>query len=160
MSLTFTWRETWMGIVQRLDEYGKPAWITLMVLSFIFAWPVGLAILAFLIGSRRMGCGWHRHWGRWEYAEQGGMDPRSFFAARAGRWWREPRGSTRSSGNRAFDEYRAETLRRLEEEQKEFTGFLDRLRYARDKAEFDEFLAERRKRQGGPDTPSENPPEA
>jgi Protein of unknown function (DUF2852) len=48
-----------------------------------------------------------------------------------------------SSGNRAFDEYRAETLRRLEEEQREFKEFLDRLRYAKDKAEFDQFMAER-----------------
>lgn len=60
-----------------------------------------------------------------------------------------------TSGNRAFDEYRAETLRRLEEEQSEFVGFLDRLRYAKDKAEFDQFLAERRQR---PEHPPEGPP--
>ncbi len=36
-----------------------------------------------------------------------------------------------TSGNRAFDEYRSETLRRLEEEQVEFKNFLDRLRHAR-----------------------------
>ena len=34
-------------------------------------------------------------------------------------------------------------LRRLEEDQKEFSEFLDRLRRARDKAEFDQFMAER-----------------
>ncbi|HVH81773.1 MAG TPA: DUF2852 domain-containing protein, partial [Stellaceae bacterium] len=49
-----------------------------------------------------------------------------------------------SSGNRAFDEYRTETLRRLEEEEREFREFLDRLRHAKDKAEFDQFMAERR----------------
>jgi hypothetical protein len=49
-----------------------------------------------------------------------------------------------SSGNRAFDEYRADTLRRLEEEQREFRDFLGRLRMAKDKAEFDQFMAERR----------------
>jgi hypothetical protein len=48
-----------------------------------------------------------------------------------------------SSGNRAFDEYRADTLRRLEEEQKAFAAYLDRLRFAKDKAEFDQFMAER-----------------
>ena len=48
-----------------------------------------------------------------------------------------------SSGNRAFDEYRAETLRRLEEEQKEFQDFLGRLRMAKDKAEFDQFMQNR-----------------
>jgi hypothetical protein len=52
-----------------------------------------------------------------------------------------------SSGNRAFDEYRTETLKRLEEEQREFRDFLDRLRFAKDKTEFDQFMAERRGRQ-------------
>jgi hypothetical protein len=59
-------------------------------------------------------------------------------------WTRQPP----SSGNRAFDEYRSETLRRLEEEQREFRDFLDRLRFAKDKTEFDQFMAERRNRQG------------
>ena len=44
----------------------------------------------------------------------------------------------------AFAEYRADTLRRLEHEETEFHGFLDRLRSANDKAEFDAFMAERR----------------
>ena len=51
-----------------------------------------------------------------------------------------------SSGNRAFDEYRTETLRRLEEEQVEFRDFLDRLRHAKDKAEFDQFMAQHKPR--------------
>lgn len=62
------------------------------------------------------------------------------------------RAGTPSSGNRAFDEYRAETLRRLEDEQKEFAGFLDRLRFAKDKAEFDAFVEERA-RPPAPDAP-------
>jgi hypothetical protein len=45
----------------------------------------------------------------------------------------------------AFDEYRADTLRRLENEQQEFQDFVDRLRAARDKAEFDQFMNERRR---------------
>ena len=61
----------------------------------------------------------------------------------AGTWWQP---SPRQSGNRAFDEYRQETLRRLEEEQREFQEFLTRLRMAKDKAEFDQFMAERRTR--------------
>jgi len=64
--------------------------------------------------------------------------------AAAGRWSCSPR--EHSSGNRAFDEYRTETLRRLEEEQREFMAFLDRLRHARDKVEFDQFMAERGRR--------------
>ena len=55
-----------------------------------------------------------------------------------------------SSGNRAFDEYRMETLRRLEEEQTEFKDFLDRLRHAKDKDEFDQFMAQHRPRPAPP----------
>ena len=51
-----------------------------------------------------------------------------------------------TSGNRAFDEYRMETLRRLEDEQTEFKDFLDRLRHAKDKEEFDQFMAQQRPR--------------
>jgi hypothetical protein len=68
------------------------------------------------------------------------MDPMQAAAERWGRW-----PQPRPSGNRAFDEYRAETLRRLEEEQREFKEFLDRLRHAKDKAEFDQFMAEHRR---------------
>jgi hypothetical protein len=60
----------------------------------------------------------------------------------------------RSSGNRAFDDYRTETLRRLEDEEREFREFLDRLRFAKDKVEFDEFLNQRRSR---PETPDAEP---
>jgi biopolymer transport protein ExbB/TolQ len=121
-----------MGIAGRLDDIGKPAWIGLMVLSFIVFWPLGLAVLAFLIWSGRMGCWSHRdHRRRWrERMERmcGSIGERA-----------EPA----SSGNRAFDEYREETLRRLEEEQKEFKDFLERLRHAKDKAEFEQFMSER-----------------
>ena len=49
----------------------------------------------------------------------------------------------RSSGNSAFDAYKADTLRRLEEEQEAFEAFLQRLRDAKDKAEFDQFMDDR-----------------
>jgi hypothetical protein len=49
----------------------------------------------------------------------------------------------RPSGNSAFDAYKADTLRRLEEEQDRFEAFLSRLRDAKDKAEFDQFMKER-----------------
>ena len=62
----------------------------------------------------------------------------------------------RPSGNRAFDEYREEALRRLEEEADEFRDFLERLRMAKDRAEFDDFMRERRNRPAG-STPSTGP---
>ena len=131
-----------MTIAAKLDEFGKPAWIALVVVGFIAWWPIGLATLAYAIGSGRMGCGKRRDFGRWSHT-----DPASQFAG----WWKEPR----SSGNRAFDEYRTETLRRLEEEQREFREFLERLRLAKDKQEFDQFMADRRNR----DTSSPAPPQ-
>ncbi len=132
-----------MPITAKIDEYGKPAWIALTVLGFVIWWPLGLAALAFVIGSGRMGCGYggQDHWERKMRRMQDKMD---HMRARMGGGWG---GGFGSSGNRAFDEYRAETLRRLEEEQREFRDFLDRLRHARDKAEFDQFMAERRNRQ-------------
>ena len=53
---------------------------------------------------------------------------------------------TRRTGNSAFDAYKADTLRRLEEEQGNFEAFLERLRDAKDKAEFDQFMEDRAKR--------------
>lgn len=58
----------------------------------------------------------------------------------------------RSTGNHAFDEYREETLRRLEDEQSEFSHFLARLRMAKDRAEFDEFMDSRNGRTSVPST--------
>ena len=105
-----------------LDDKGKGAWIAAMVLGFIFFWPVGLALLFYMIWSKRMfnkGC-------------------------RANT--RSHGHSFRSSGNSAFDTYKADTLRRLEEEQDAFESFLNRLREAKDKAEFDQFMADRARR--------------
>jgi hypothetical protein len=133
-----------MGIAARLDEIGKPAWIGLMILSFVFYWPAGLAILAFLIWSGRMGCWKH---GRLNHWHNGGGVERMHDAMS---WWSGGGRRPTATGNRAFDEYREETLRHLEEEQRDFVTFLDRLRFAKDKSEFDEFLAERRRRPEGP----------
>jgi len=77
------------------------------------------------------------------------------------RFWREAQAMGRwphderrgGSGNRAFDDYRQETLRRLEEEQRDFIAFLERLRLAKDKEEFDAFLAARRHANDTPPAP-------
>ena len=75
-----------------------------------------------------------RHYGHWDMPD----------ARQAREEWRERRRQAReewrdwkrrhrwgrpaSSGNVAFDEYRDETIRRLDEEQREFRDFLDKLR--------------------------------
>lgn len=130
------WRAPWLS---------GPMGIAVMVLGFIFFWPVGLAILFFLLGTGRMGCNGRRRKDahrNGDFGENAGWSAWKNWACGSGMG----RGAGASSGNRAFDEYRTETLRRLEEEQKEFGAFLHRLRFARDKAEFDQFMAERRSR--------------
>ena len=137
-----------MTIAGHLDDIGKPAWIGLMIVSFILFWPLGLVVLGYLIGSGRMACWAHGGGERWQRRMermQERMERLQEAAERlgGGRRYRGP------SGNRAFDEYRAETIRRLEEEQREFMEFLDRLRHAKDKVEFDQFMAERGRRPQG-----------
>ena len=113
-----------------LAERGKGAWIAAMVLGFVFFWPVGLALLFYMIWSKNMfskSCSKTRHNGR--YA----------------------RHAMKSSGNAAFDAYKTDTLRRLEEEQTNFEAFLERLREAKDKAEFDQFMDDRASQNDGDD---------
>ncbi len=143
-----------MVLVDKIDDLGKPAWIALMILGFIAWWPIGLAVLAFSIGSGRMGCSHRYNSGQWQSRWQSKMERMQekmdrmrskMDGARTGDWW----GTAPSSGNRAFDDYRTETLKRLEDEQREFKEFLERLRFAKDRSEFDQFMNERRNRPQG-----------
>ena len=106
--------ENWM------DRRGKGAWIAAMILGFIFFWPLGLALLFYMIWSDR-------------------MFSKSHSCSRSKSFYRRDA----SSGNAAFDAYKADTLRRLEEEQQQFEAFMDRLRAAKDQSEFDEFMKDR-----------------
>ena len=104
-----------------------------------------------------VGCGPYGSYGRWQdkiERLQGKMDHLRARMNRTGPMG-SPWGRVHTSGNRAFDEYRSDTLKRLEEEHKEFHDFLGRLRMAKDKAEFDQFLAERRSRPSSPETQSQ-----
>jgi hypothetical protein len=85
---------------------------------------------------------------------------------RAKHWWPRADHNSRSgffkyqrqtvpSGNRAYDEYREETLRTLDREVREFSDFLDRLRRAKDRSEFDKFMDERKSRPSADPAPSE-----
>jgi Protein of unknown function (DUF2852) len=134
--------EAKMELAAKLDEYGKPAWIAVLVLSFIIFWPVGLALLFYMIWSGRMGCSKQSGPGRW-FNMDGKRDRQS----------RRSTSTRHSSGNAAFDEYRNETIRRLEEEQKDFQGYLEQLRMAKDKAEFDQFMNDRKSRKDEPKEP-------
>jgi hypothetical protein len=138
-----------MELAAKMDEFGRAGWIAATILAFWAFWPLGLALLAFLIFSGRLRACGPNGAGRWHnMADRRGGWGGGWGCGGRGRWGRAP-----SSGNSAFDDYRAETLRRLEEEQQEFVAFLERLRRAKDKAEFDQFMAERRNRPQTPEPP-------
>jgi hypothetical protein len=131
-----------------------PVTLLLMILGFIFFWPLGLAMLAYIIWGDRipevrrhfqgMKADWSRDW-----------DCGPGWSRRNGS--RTAGGFTRS-GNAAFDDYREKELTRLEEERKrldeelrEFESYVNDLRRARDAEEFDRFMRERpaKPRNGG-----------
>lgn len=134
VTATYTPADTPAGWLRRseawLDSKGKGAWIAAMVLGFIFIWPIGLALLFYMIWGKKMLSGKH-------------CTHRKSHQRAA---WHSARAAARPSGNTAFDAYKTETLRRLEEEQDQFEAFLDRLRTAKDKAEFDAFMEDRARR--------------
>ena len=86
-------------------------------------------------------CGMHRGMRRWRRGWAKEDENHDEGQAARGAWWSGH--PLRSSGNRAFDDYKAETLQRLAEEQKAFHAFLERLRHARDQETFDKFMAAR-----------------
>ena len=107
-----------------LDSKGKGAWIAAMVLGFVFFWPIGLALLFYMTWSKKMfshGCS----------------------SRRKASWAHHAASTLKPTGNSAFAAYKADTLARLEQEQQDFESFLIRLREAKDKAEFDQFMADR-----------------
>ena len=137
-----------------LETPWHPGWIAVTILGFIIWWPIGLALLFFTLGSRKMACWSNYDRDRWQNKMermQWKMERMRDRMERAGFPFGTP-----SSGNRAFDEYRSETLQRLEEEQREFKEFLIRLRHAKDKEEFDAFMAQHRQR---PTPPNDQPPQ-
>jgi Protein of unknown function (DUF2852) len=126
----------------------KPVEILAMVLGFIVFWPIGLGVLGWKFWQKKSGYPgdiisfgrekWE-HWATWARG--------SAFAAN------RVASGMGSTGNRAFDEWRAGELARLEEErqklaaaEREFAEFMENLRHARDREEFERFMDEHRKR--------------
>ncbi len=121
----------------------KPEWspvtIALMVLGFIVFWPLGLAMLAYIL--------WGEYFG-------GSSEKAANWVHKQKQWARDRRYGHRQwqgSGNAAFDDYRSEQLKRLEEERRrldeevrEFHDYMHNLQKARDREEFDRFMRDRR----------------
>jgi hypothetical protein len=130
-----------------------PLHIVAVVAGFLIWWPLGLAALVYFIWAGRfpqdrLRDGFERVRDR-ARSEFGG-----FARDRGGRGWS-------ATGNAAFDDYRRDTLRRLEEERRRideegraFAEFVANLRRARDKEEFDRFMADRNASRGGEGFPS------
>jgi hypothetical protein len=124
-----------------------PATIALMVLGFIVFWPLGLAMLAYILFGDRL------HAFKREANEK--MD--GFYkSCRRGGWhggrrdWHRPS----DTGNVAFDDWRKAELERIEEERRkldamreDFDNYLRELRRAKDQEEFDRFMRDRNNRQ-------------
>ncbi len=117
----------------------RPAWtpatIALMVVGFMVFWPLGLAMLAYILWGDRLE-GFRGDWKR---------TGENFFGSCR-------KGATMNlrTGNVAFDEWRTAELDRIEEERRklnemrdEFDSYLTELRRAKDQEEFDRFMADR-----------------
>ena len=107
-----------------LDARGRGAWLAAMVLGLVFVWPLGLALLTYMIWSKR-------------------IFKTSCRSTRADHRMGHQFDSLRPSGNAAFDAYKRDMLRRLQDEQSAFEAFMQRLREAKDKSEFDAFMQDR-----------------
>jgi len=116
-----------------------PATIALMILGFVVFWPLGLAMLAYIIfGERLRG-----------FKRDANSAADGFFAG-----CRRSHGRYRphfSTGNVAFDDWRKAELDRLEEERRkldemreEFDSYMRELRRAKDQEEFDRFMRDRK----------------
>lgn len=126
----------------------RPAWtpatIALMVGGFIVYWPLGLAVLAYILWGDRLDT-FRNDVNRTTDRVFGGLK-------RSGA--NLPFGEGRT-GNLAFDEWREGELkrldaerRRLDEDRAEFESYVRELRRAKDREEFDRFRASRRGGEG------------
>ena len=125
--------------------FGRGAEIAAIVLGFVFAWPAALAYLVWKIAGYPMPDAW-----RTAMREKLGWT----FEARRQRqryFYTGP-----STGNSAFEEYRRGELerleaerRRLDEESRAFAQFVEELKRAKDREEFDAFMSKRGASSGG-----------
>lgn len=125
----------------------RPAWtpatIALMVLGFMVFWPLGLAMIAYILWGDRLN----------EFKSEVNNATDGFFKScrrsTGSHYGRS--GANFRSGNVAFDDWRDEELNRLDEERRkldemreEFDAHMRDLRRARDREEFDAFMQSRK----------------
>ncbi|MBL0374169.1 DUF2852 domain-containing protein [Rhizobium sp. KVB221] len=120
-----------------------PATIALMVLGFVVFWPLGLAMLAYILFGERLQA----------FKRDANEKVDGFARSCRGGRWRNQGFHHQSTGNSAFDDWRRAELDRIEEERRkldemraDFDSYMRELRRARDKEEFDRFMRERNAR--------------
>ena len=124
----------------------RPAWtpltIGLMVLGFIIWWPLGLAMLAYIVWGDRI-------------LDAIRDNKHTFMTSGTGSNGWQNTNRDRATGNSAFNDYRSQELdrlkkerRRLDDEVREFEEYLSNLRMARDRDEFNHYMKERDARRG------------
>ncbi|MDO1584717.1 DUF2852 domain-containing protein [Rhizobium oryzicola] len=115
-----------------------PATIALMVLGFVVFWPLGLAVLAYILFGERLK----------DFKRSANERADGFFSGcrKASRRYNR----YDATGNVAFDDWRKAELDRIEEERRkldrmrdEFDSYMRELRRAKDQEEFDRFMRER-----------------
>ena len=129
----------------------RPAWtpatIALMVLGFMAYWPLGLAVLAYILWGDRLEL----------FRQDVGRTTDRVMAGFRRSGARMPFAAERT-GNVAFDDWREGELKRLDEERRrlneasaEFESYARELRRAKDQEEFDRFMSDRARNRRGAD---------
>ncbi|NBJ10599.1 DUF2852 domain-containing protein [Microvirga arsenatis] len=121
---------------------GRGLEIAGIILGFIFVWPLALAYLVWKM------CGYPKYDEAKAFLnETFGRAKDDLFRSRGPAGF----GGFASTGNAAFDEYRRSELERLEEERRrldeearDFRNFVEELKRAKDREEFDAYMAKRR----------------
>lgn len=115
-----------------------PLSIATLVLGFVVWWPLGVAALGYILWGGHMDSDLKKLWNKFN----GRNEPAQAYSFQS-TTSRSTGFTPSASGNAAFDRYREQTLRRLEEEQQAFSDYVNKLRAARDQEEFDRFMSEK-----------------
>jgi len=130
--------------------WGKGKWsgweIGAIAVGFVAFWPVGLLALFWKMKKGELWKGsaeGELPWAAWKGKGKS-------MAEQFKTWGNHSDTLRTHSGNHAFEEYKSAELakldemrRKLEEDQKAFGDFMERVRRAKDKEEFERFMAER-----------------
>jgi hypothetical protein len=151
----------WANAGWRRRSCGVGRWtafeVIAMVLGFAVFWPIGLAILGYKLWQRKFGGDDLQTFAstKWNEARTAMSSMQSGRSSTPRPWSSGPwsRGGAPSTGNRAFDDWKSAELSRLDDERRkleeahlEFAEFVENIRKAKDREEFERFMNDRRNR--------------